>query len=212
MDNETIIQLTELKLMANIEIPQGTHSMVIFAHGSGSSRLSPRNRYVAHALNSKKIATCLFDLLTTNEEVIDNETREYRFNIPLLAARLAEVTKWLANYYKSYHFKMGYFGSSTGAAAALVASTQCQGIIKAIVSRGGRPDLAGNALSAVCASTLLIVGERDEEVIELNRLAFNELNCEKEMVIIPTATHLFQEPGTLEEVIYFCNQWLAVYL
>lgn len=210
MREDILIQLKEVTLFGSVAIPKGATAMVIFVHGSGSGRLSPRNRYVAQALNQAGFATCLFDLFTEQEEVIDEATLALRFNIELLASRLVEVTSWLLKEYQDYHFPLGYFGASTGAAAALLASSHHS--IKAIVSRGGRPDLAADSLSKVSAATLLIVGGNDPVVIDLNMSAFNELICEKELRIIPDATHLFEEPGKLDEVISNTIQWLKLYL
>jgi dienelactone hydrolase len=210
MNEDILIQLKEVTLFGSVAIPKEATGMVIFVHGSGSSRLSPRNRYVAQALNQAGFATCLFDLLTEQEEVIDEATMALRFNIELLASRLVEVTSWLLKEYQDYHFPLSYFGASTGAAAALRASTHHA--IKAIVSRGGRPDLAADSLPKVSAATLLIVGGNDPVVIDLNMSAFNHLFCEKELRIIPDATHLFEESGKLDEVISNTIQWLKLYL
>jgi dienelactone hydrolase len=187
--------------------------IVIFAHGSGSSRFSPRNKYVAEVLNRVGIATLLIDLLTREEERVDDITREHRFNISLLATRLVSCANWVTQNPQVNGLKIGYFGASTGAAAALVAAVGAAGhIISAIVSRGGRPDLAGKeVLSLIEAPTLLIVGENDEEVIKLNQEALKGLTKiqkkEKKMVIIPRATHLFEEPGTLEQVAKHAAGW-----
>lgn len=210
MNEEVLIQLKDVTLFGSVAIPKAATAMVIFVHGSGSSRLSPRNRSVAQALNQAGFATCLFDLLTEQEEAIDDITLALRFNIELLASRLVEVTSWLLKEYQDYHFSMGYFGASTGAAAALLASTHHT--IKAIVSRGGRPDLAADSLAKVSAATLLIVGSNDPVVIDLNKSAFNQMICEKALRIIPGATHLFEEPGKLNEVISNTIQWLKLYL
>ncbi len=210
MNEDVLIQLKEVTLFGSVAIPSGASAMVIFVHGSGSSRLSPRNRYVAQALNQEGFATCLFDLLTEQEEAIDEITLALRFNIDLLASRLVAVTSWLLKEYQDYHFTMGYFGASTGAAAALLASSQHP--IKAIVSRGGRPDLAADSLKKVTAATLLIVGGNDSVVIDLNKRAFNQLVCEKELRIIPNATHLFEEAGKLDEVISNTISWFKLYL
>jgi len=187
-----------------------TKGIVIFAHGSGSSRFSPRNKYVAQTLNRASIATLLIDLLTPEEERVDNITREHRFDISLLARRLVSCAKWVAQNPEVKDFKIGYFGASTGAAAALVAAAAGP-IISAIVSRGGRPDLAGNkVLARIEAPTLLIVGENDEEVIKLNQRALKELRKiqeKKKLVIILGATHLFEEPGTLEQVARHATGW-----
>ena len=179
--------------------------MVIFAHGSGSGRFSPRNRYVAEAFNQKGLATLLFDLLTAEEEVLDEQTLELRFNIPLLAERLIATTDWVIKRPEYKHFKIGYFGASTGAAAALIAAAKRPDIIQAVVSRGGRPDLAGNALSLVKAPTLLLVEGWDDVVIELNEAAEAKMNAEVNLQIIPEATHLFEEPGKLDEVIRYAQ-------
>lgn len=212
MTEDILIELDDARLLGSMSIPRGSQSLVIFAHGSGSSRLSPRNRFVADALNAQGLATCLFDLLTEEEERIDDHTLQFRFDIPLLANRLAKVTLWLADKYKQYAFKMGYFGASTGAAAALIASTTTESLIQAVVSRGGRPDLAATDLPKVTAATLLIVGENDPTVIELNQQAYELLNTTKQLAIVPLATHLFEEPGTLEEVIELSQEWFSRYL
>lgn len=187
-------------------------ALVIFAHGSGSSRFSKRNQFVADILHQEAIATFLFDLLTQKEDEIDQMTREFRFDIPLLAERLVIVTNWVKTNKKTEYLKLGYFGSSTGAAAALIAAAQLPKDIKAVVSRGGRPDLAMDYLPQVQAPTLLIVGELDYEVIKLNEDAYAQLNCTKELQIIPNATHLFQEPGTLQEAANVAMQWIEKYL
>lgn len=194
------IQSGEHILEGILTIPEGATGIVLFAHGSGSSRLSPRNQFVATEINKAGVATLLFDLLTAEEESVDIYTREFRFNITLLAERLIGATHWISKEPLTKDLKIGYFGSSTGAAAALMAAAPLKNIISAVVSRGGRPDLAGNALPEVTAPTLLIVGGLDDVVIGLNKEASSQLTCPKEMVIIPGATHLFEEPGTLEEV------------
>ncbi|MBA2653748.1 MAG: dienelactone hydrolase family protein [Gammaproteobacteria bacterium] len=201
------IQANEVTLHGNLQIPVNATQMVIFAHGSGSSRFSPRNRYVAEAFNQKGLATLLFDLLTAEEEVIDEQTRELRFNISLLAERLVATTDWLIKQPQYKHFTIGYFGASTGAAAALIAAAKRPEVIRAIVSRGGRPDLAGDSLPHVKSSTLLIVGGWDDVVIELNEAAQSKMNSETELKIIPEATHLFEEPGKLDEVIRYAEAW-----
>jgi dienelactone hydrolase len=181
-------------------------------HGSGSSRFSPRNQYVAKEFNKAIIGTLLFDLLTQEEEEEDVITAEYRFNIPLLAQRLIGATEWLRNDPLTKGVSFGYFGASTGAAAALIAAAKLSRDIVAVVSRGGRPDLAGSYLPNVVAPTLLLVGGLDTEVIELNRRAMDQMIAEKNLVIIPGATHLFEEPGTLEEVGKFSTDWFLRYL
>jgi len=187
----------------------------LFAHGSGSSRHSPRNRYVAKVLQEARLATLLIDLLTTEEESVDMWTRHLRFNIQLLAERLSNTTDWVIKNADTKNLSIGYFGASTGAGAALVAASERPRLVKAVVSRGGRPDLAGeDALSLVKAPTLLIVGGNDDQVIEINRQALKLLRSlqQKELVIVPGATHLFEEPGTLEKVSELAANWFVKYL
>jgi dienelactone hydrolase len=186
--------------------------VVLFAHGSGSSRFSPRNRAVASALNHSGIATLLIDLLTAEEEAIDRVTAHLRFDIELLAQRLIGATDWLAQAPETHVLRIGYFGASTGAAAALMGAVERPQAVGAIVSRGGRPDLAGSALPHVLAPTLLIVGGDDVPVIEMNRAALAELRCEKRLKIVPGATHLFEEPGALEHVADLARNWFKLYL
>ena len=202
----------------NLTIPNTTidaKGTVIFAHGSGSSRHSPRNQYVAQVLNNAGIATLLIDLLTKEEEKIDDITREHRFNIRLLARRLLISTDWLSQYPKLQNLSIGYFGASTGAAAALVAASERTNAISAIVSRGGRPDLAGQeVLNHIQSPTLLIVGENDKQVIQLNKQAFvqlSRLEKKKKIVIVQGATHLFEEAGTLEEVARLASGWFECF-
>src|SRR5919201_1368530 len=186
--------------MRDVRIPAANASgIVLFAHGSGSSRHSPRNQYVAGVIRAAGIGTLLFDLLTPDEEVIDLRTRYLRFDIDLLAERLEEATAWVAHTDETRHLRIGYFGASTGGGAALVAAARLGQAVSAVVSRGGRPDLAGAALPRVLAPTLLIVGGRDAEVLRLNEAAYAQLQGEKSLRIVPGATHLFEEPGTLEE-------------
>ena len=199
-------------LEGNLILPAAARGVVLFAHGSGSSRLSPRNRYVARLLNEGKLATLLIDLLTADEAVIDVQSAHLRFDIGLLAERLIGATDWLIQYPDSRHLRVGYFGASTGAAAALVAAAERPRVVGAIVSRGGRPDLAGPALARVQAPTLLIVGGDDAPVIELNRQAFTQLRVEKRLAIIPGATHLFEEPGALEQVAWLAREWFESHL
>jgi putative phosphoribosyl transferase len=194
-----------------LTLPSGTRGVVLFAHGSGSSRFSPRNQYVAKEFNKAKIATLLFDLLTPEEEETDIVTAEYRFNIGLLAERLIGVTQWLRNDPQTKKLAFGYFGASTGAAAALIAAAKLPKEITAVVSRGGRPDLAGKYLPNVMAPTLLLVGGLDTEVIELNREAMEQMPAETKLVIVPGATHLFEEAGKLEEVAKFSSDWFLKY-
>ena len=200
-------------LQGDLTVPAGARGIIIFAHGSGSSRLSPRNRMVARHLQEAGFGTLLFDLLTGHEESVDNLTRALRFDIDFLAARLAAATAWLGSQGIAHDLPFGYFGASTGAAAALVAAARHPGMVTAVVSRGGRPDLAGPLLRNVTAPTLLLVGGADVAVIELNQKALAQLGCEgKELAIVPGATHLFEEPGTLERVAELASQWFARYL
>ncbi|QMT59479.1 dienelactone hydrolase family protein [Legionella sp. PC997] len=192
-------------------IPEEAKGMVIFVHGSGSSRFSSRNQFVANILNEGKYATLLFDLLTSQEEVIDNVTREFRFDIHLLASRLLDVIHWCTKEFAEYHFPIGLFGSSTGGAAALVAAAQGPNLVKAIVSRGGRPDLAGAYLPQVKTPTLLIVGGDDEMVIGLNQQAMAQMSCITQLQLVAGATHLFEEPGTLQEVSHLAKKWFEQY-
>jgi pimeloyl-ACP methyl ester carboxylesterase len=184
----------------------------VFAHGSGSSRLSPRNKFVAGVLQRANLATLLLDLLTAEEERIDLETRHLRFDIDLLATRLVEASQWVIDNSSTHNFAIGYFGASTGAAAALMAAAELPEIARAVVSRGGRPDLAGAALSKVEAPTLLIVGGDDVPVIELNEKALRELRCDKKLEAVPGATHLFEEPGTIEQVANLATNWFEHHL
>lgn len=199
-------------LNGDLTLPQAAKRLVVFAHGSGSSRLSPRNRYVAQVLQQDGIGTLLMDLLTSEEERVDEYTAHLRFDIGLLAERLTAATDWLAGQAETRDFPQGYFGASTGAAAALVAAAARPERIGAVVSRGGRPDLAGDALPYVQAPMLLIVGSLDEPVIEMNRDAMAQMRCEKKLVIVPGATHLFEEPGTLEQVALLARDWFAQHL
>jgi putative phosphoribosyl transferase len=199
-------------LSGNLDIPDGAGALVLFAHGSGSSRHSPRNQFVARTLNDAKLGTLLFDLLTPEEEAIDMQTRELRFNIHLLAERLVHATKWAKQEKQTRDLRIGYFGSSTGGAAALVAAADVPQDVGAVVSRGGRPDLAGEALPKVQAPTLLIVGGNDDIVIELNEQARDRIRCEVKLEIIPGATHLFEEPGALEKVAKLAGDWFSLHL
>jgi putative phosphoribosyl transferase len=199
-------------LDGNLTIPQSARAIVLFAHGSGSSRHSPRNRYVARMLNEAKLATLLIDLLTVDEELIDMRTAQLRFDIELLAERIVDATNWLAEFPDTRHLRIGYFGASTGAAAALVAAAVRPDAVGAVVSRGGRPDLAGAALPHVRAPTLLIVGGSDGQVIELNRTALAQMRSEKQLVIVPGATHLFEEAGALDEVARLARDWFHRHL
>ena len=200
-------------LPGTLGVPEAANGVVLFAHGSGSSRFSPRNAYVARELQRARVGTLLFDLLTPDEERRDGLTREYRFDIALLATRLVAATRWLDTQPEFSRLPIGYFGASTGSAAALLAAAELGTRIAAVVSRGGRPDLAGEAaLSRVTAATLLIVGSHDDEVIELNRDAYAHLRATKELAIVRGASHLFEEPGTLEEVARLAARWFASHL
>ncbi len=201
-----------VRLDGELIIPEGATGIVLFAHGSGSSRHSPRNQFVARVIREGGIGTLLFDLLTREEESADIYTRHLRFDIRLLAERLMEATRWLEKDNDIQDLNVGYFGASTGGGAALVAAAELGADVKAVVSRGGRPDLAGAALPKVTAPTLLIAGERDEPVIEMNEAALAQLNCEKELKIVLNATHLFEEPGTLEEVARLATEWFKRHL
>ena len=206
---EVLIRINGKSIYGNLEIPPKAKGLIIFAHGSGSSRFSTRNKYVAGILNKNNLGTLLFDLLTAEEEKIDNYTAEYRFNIELLAKRLIDVTNWLIKEPSLKNLKLGYFGASTGAAAALAAAAKRPDIIYAVVSRGGRPDLAMESLPGVKAPTLLIVGGEDFEVIELNKTAYENIPAKKRLEIIQGATHLFEEPGALEEVALITAKWFT---
>lgn len=202
----------EVILEGELQIPGAAKGVVLFAHGSGSSRYSPRNQYVARVIREAGIGTLLFDLLTREEEAIDLRTRHLRFDICLLARRLVDASNWIAERSETKHLRAGYFGSSTGGGAALVAASEIGDEIGAVVSRGGRPDMAGEALTRVVAPTLLIVGGLDQVVIQLNEEAYRKLRCKKELKIVPGATHLFEEPGKLEEVARLAAEWFRHYL
>ena len=202
----------EALLTGDLEIPEHALGLVLFAHGSGSSRTSRRNRAVAEILRKAGIGTLLFDLLTPAEEVEDSFSAHLRFDIGLLSRRLAIVTTEVAGLAECRSLPLGYFGASTGGAAALRAAAVSASTVHAVVSRGGRPDLAGEALAHVTAPTLLIVGERDEEVLRLNELAYEKLRCEKSLAIVQHATHLFPEPGALEEVARLAASWFRKHL
>lgn len=199
-------------LEGELVTPAQARSVVLFVHGSGSSRFSPRNQYVAQVIRNRGIATLLFDLLTREEEQEDAYSGHLRFNIALLARRLETITQWILKQPSLQSWKIGYFGASTGGGAALMAAAELGSKIKAVVSRGGRPDLAMPSLPEVVSPTLLIVGGNDEVVIDLNEKAFQRLLCEKELAIVPGATHLFEEPGKLEEVARLAADWFARYL
>jgi len=212
LTTSTTITTEGAGLDGDLTLPPHTRGVVLVAHGSGSSRRSPRNRLVAEVLNRNSLSTLLVDLLTADEEVRDARTRDLRFDVGLLADRLAGILDWLGGEPETAGLPVGLFGAGTGAAAALVAASQRRHIIRAVVSRGGRPDLAGAALPRVHAATLLIVGGHDKQVIALNEDAYRRLNCAKRMDIIPGATHLFEEPGALESVSRLARRWFEEYL
>lgn len=212
IEREIGIRAGKALLQGTLVIPRAAKGIILFAHGSGSSRFSSRNRFVAKELNRSGFATLLFDLLTKEEEIIDEHTAEFRFDIGLLTERLVLVTDWILNNSDTAALRIGYFGASTGAAAALAAAAKRQDVVRAIVSRGGRPDLAGQSLTEVRCPTLLIVGGEDREVIELNRKASEKMGCENRIVIVNGATHLFEEEGKLEEVATHAIEWFAKYL
>jgi dienelactone hydrolase len=200
------------RLEADLHLPERAAGLVVFAHGSGSSRFSSRNRAVAGSLHARGLGTLLLDLLTREEELVDNRTREYRFDIERLGRRVVVTTDWLQNREDLLWLPVGYFGASTGAAAALLAAAERPSVVRAVVSRGGRPDLAGAALPKVTAPTLLIVGGHDEPVIELNEEAKSQMRAAHvELRIVPRATHLFEEPGTLEQVRQLAGEWFVRY-
>ena len=211
-EREVQIQVGQATLTGNLSVPSGATGIVLFAHGSGSSRHSSRNVFVARTLQSAGIGTLLFDLLTRAEEEVDVHTREHRFDIGLLAERLAYATHWIDGESELREARIGYFGASTGSAAALVAAAKLRDRVSAVVSRGGRPDLADEALHHVTAPTLLIVGGADDVVIELNERAYTHLVCEKHLTIVPHASHLFEEPGTLEQVARLAAEWFGRHL
>lgn len=213
---ERLVQISacHVTLEGALGLPEGAAGVVLFAHGSGSGsgRHSPRNRHVAQVLRDGGLATFLFDLLTAEEEAVDRVTAHFRFDVALLADRLVRATDWVGRYPDTHHLRVGYFGAGTGAAAALVAAAERPDVVAAVVSRGGRLDLAGPALARVRAPTLLIVGGGDTAVIDRNREALVQLRAEKQLEIVPGATHLFDEPGTLEEVARQARDWFARYL
>jgi putative phosphoribosyl transferase len=206
------VRLNTVSLEADLSLPVAARGIVLFAHGSGSSRFSPRNREVAERLNDAKLATMLVDLLTSDEEAVDERTRELRFDIGLLADRLVGLTDWLRVHERTAALRIGYFGASTGAGAALVAAAERPATVDAVVSRGGRPDLAGAALARVRAPTLLVVGGNDGPVIDMNWQALAALNCEKRLSLVPGATHLFEEPDALGAVSVLARDWFKKYL
>src|SRR6266478_2673718 len=207
--NEVRIPAGRATLDGNLSIPEKATALVLFVHGSGSSRHSPRDQFVARTLNNAGLGTLLFDLLTPEEEAIDARTAELRFNIKLLAERLVHATSWPKQQQETRSLRIGYFGSSTGGGAALVAAAEGSQDVGAVVSRGGRPDLAGEALPKVQVPTSLIVGGDDDIVIELNEQARDRMHCEVKLEIVPGATHLFEEPGALERVAHLASNWFV---
>lgn len=208
---EVTIPIRSASLYGMLTLPPDAAGIIVFAHGSGSSRFSPRNHEVAAALQRAGFGTLLFDLLTESEEVVDRRTRQHRFDIPLLGERLIAATDWLGSQVATHDLDIGYFGASTGAAAALIAAAERPGV-RAVVSRGGRPDLAGEALDRVQSPTLLIVGELDVQVIDMNSDAQRHLQGPSELLIVPGATHLFEEPGAMEQVTLHAEAWFRQYL
>jgi putative phosphoribosyl transferase len=206
------LELADATLYGDLTLPSDARGLVIFAHGSGSSRHSSRNRAVAEVLQHAQLGTLLLDLLTEDEERTDAVTAEFRFDIPLLGDRVVAAVDWAAAHHATQSLPAGLFGASTGAAAALIAAAQRPSSVHAVVSRGGRPDLAGDLLEAVTAPTLLIVGGHDDVVIELNRQAFERMNGPKELQIVPGATHLFEEPGALNQVAQLAGDWFVSHL
>lgn len=206
------VELGDAAIDGDLHVPDGASGLVIFAHGSGSSRFSGRNRAVASVLEGSRFGTFLLDLLTRDEEAVDDRTREYRFDIDLLGRRVVGATDWAQSRPDLGRLPVAFFGASTGAAAALMAAAARPDIVRAVISRGGRPDLAEEALPAVQAPTLLIVGGDDEPVIEMNREAMRRMTAPMELKIIPGATHLFEEPGALEEVARLASEWCQRYL
>ncbi len=212
LSNTHRIPTGHFSLEGELHVPEGASGVVLFAHGSGSSRKSPRNQFVARTIREAGVGTLLFDLLTPEEEAVDIRTRQLRFDIELLAKRLVDATIWIKKEKSASNLKVGYFGSSTGGGAALVAAAELGQAIGAVVSRGGRPDLAADALPRVTAPTLLIVGGLDFPVIQMNKEAYAKMRCEKELKMVSGATHLFEEPGALEEVAHLAADWFQRYL
>ncbi|KAH7725927.1 dienelactone hydrolase-like enzyme [Aphelenchoides avenae] len=216
---DTTLSLKSVEVKALLTIPDNARGVVIFAHGSGSGTIQvnphpvkcPRNQQMAAVLNEAGFATILMDLLTQKEDEVDRYTREFRFNIPMLAKRMVEATDWVRQQSDIGHMPVGYFGASTGAAAALIAAAE-RDDVQAAVSRGGRPDLAGKWLPDVRSATILLVGGHDYDVIEMNKSAYAQLTCTKKLEIVPGATHLFEEPGTLEQVIRIATKWFEEYM
>jgi len=212
LERPILVELADVALNGDLSLPADARGLVVFAHGSGSSRHSSRNRAVAEALHQGRLGTLLLDLLTEHEERSDEVTAEFRFDIPLLGERVIAAVDWTAAHEPTSQLPLGLFGASTGAAAALIAAAKRPKKVRAVVSRGGRPDLAADALEAVRAPTLLIVGGRDDVVIELNREAHGRLSATKELQIVPGATHLFEEPGALDRVAQLARDWFTRHL
>jgi putative phosphoribosyl transferase len=204
---EVCVDAHRVRLAGTLDMPDVARGIVLFAHGSASSGHSPRNRQVATALNEAGMATFLFDLLTPEEQAEDGTTGHLRFNVDILATRLEIATEWAMGEPQLRGLPIGFFGASTGAAAALIAAARLDDLVDAVVSRGGRPDLAGPYLSRVSAPTLMVVGERDTPVIELNREAYVRMRCTRELIMVPRATHLFDEAGALEQVAALASGW-----
>jgi len=212
LERPILVELADVALNGDLSLPADARGLVVFAHGSGSSRHSSRNRAVAEALHQRRLGTLLLDLLTEHEERSDEVTAEFRFDIPLLGERVIAAVDWTAAHEPTSPLPLGLFGASTGAAAALIAAAKRPKKVRAVVSRGGRPDLAADALEAVQAPTLLIVGGRDDVVIELNREAYGRVSATKELQIVPGATHLFEEPGALDRVAQLARDWFTRHL
>jgi len=213
VQREVQIPAAQATLTGNLVVPAEADGIVLFAHGSGSSRHSPRNVFVATELQRAGLGTLLFDLLTRAEEETDLYTREHRFDIALLAERLVHATHWIDTQGDLHALRLGYFGASTGSAAALVAASRLGERVSAVISRGGRPDLAhAEILARVKAPTLLIIGGDDDVVLEVNRNAYEHLSCEKRLTVVPGASHLFEEPGTLEAVARLACEWFRRHL
>lgn len=210
----TLVRLVadSAQVEGTLSMPSGVRGVVLFAHGSGSTHRSPRNRFVADILNESGLGTLLIDLLTPDEQQVDLQTAQLRFDIPFLGGRLTGMTGWLGQHPEVRHLPIGLFGASTGAAAALLTAAERPDVVRAVVSRGGRPDLAASALETVQSPTLLIVGGDDSQVIELNRLAMARMRCPRDLKIIPGATHLFKEPGALDDVAKLAAEWFGRYL
>jgi putative phosphoribosyl transferase len=211
-DNSIFIPSGKIHLNGFLHIPKQAIGLILFVHGSGSSRFSARNQHVARMLNQSSFATLLFDLFTAEEDAIDSKTAELRFDMNFLASRLGDATQWCMKQLAEYQFSLGYFGASTGGGAALIAAAQEPSNVRAVVSRGGRPDLAKEFIASVKVPTLLIVGGNDAAVIKMNEEALSQMNCIKELTIVPGATHLFEEPGTLDQVANLSKEWFVKHL